>query len=185
MRVIAAGFTPWKMDRLLALIPPVYGVTRVFAGPEGYPGAIQMPDNLRGKDAAMYARGVEEHPDQPDFWLLHDDLEYVDLDALWPESVTCEVRGVPNLSSWIDLDRCRDGQERKFHVQRGTDVLFIRNAALYMTAARFREVWTNANGCANGFEKGTITGLGDWQYELIPPESAVDSNTRRFVHAEA
>lgn len=193
MRVIAVGHTPEKMQRLYEMVLPqankfCWELTTVFNG-EGWSDPrpkgrrLRTANDPKGRDVAMYAHGLEDCYNEHALF-VNDDVQALNCAPFRRLAKHEQVVGVAGLNSWIDYELIDDPAVLEFYKQRGRDAYFIRTSAFYMTRRRFWHIWTQCNGSAQAFEKGTLTGLLPHEYRFIHPQYAVDSNIAPYVLGE-
>ena len=184
-KIIAVGHTSWKMKRLLAMIaqsnPGVpYELYTVYNG-EGFTPDLQVPNNMQGRDIAMYCAGLQQVKDDWAFF-LNDDVCHLDdgwllFASIWMKKGYDCVGCQPNLSHWVDYDQLNP-QDLEFHKRRGRELQFVRTSHFAATRQWFIEGYQAAYGNAQAFEKGTLRGRVaffprvDWIY---------DGNTKPYV----
>ena len=162
------------MDNLLSLLPENATVFKVFNGKDPKEGELRVRNCKQGRDVAMYKAGLDATGwDYAAF--VNDDMQHID-PGFW--EATGDIVGCPNLSTWVDYDKC-DDKARAHHEKRGRELLFIRTAAFKMGAELFNRLWSESQGVANAFEKATLSTGAD--PNVLPPDWLIDSNIARYL----
>ena len=186
MTVIAVGHTHTKFSRLLKSIPDSFDVIKVFNGDDHREdGSIIVPNDLNGRDVAMYAEGLK-HTDSDRLVFLNDDVQHIHEDwwkladmflNKWEHHP--DLIGSTNMSSWVDYNKLPNEKEVERAKKQGRDPLFVRTSAFMCTRQFFTSTWEKANGSAQAFEKSTLKEAG--RVHVIPAQWCYDSNVRNYV----
>lgn len=185
MTVIAVGHTHTKFSNLLKMIPEQFEVVKVFNGDDHREdGSIVVPNDLSGRDVAMYNTGFVASGAKRAV-LLNDDVQHL-ADEFW-RLANCylnvwenppDIVGVANLSAWVDESKL-EGNALTHYKKQGRQPLFIRTSAFMCTADFFDRLWWPSEGNAQVFEKSTLEEAN--RAYIIPAEWAYDSNIERYV----